>query len=167
MKNDLILLNNMLDPGFDQDEHGDSIETVFDRLYFVIKDEKFKAIECGSIRMRDTPKSLFRLLYLTETNEPIRDLYKGVFIWITDSKKKLLAEYGFYKYEAGLFFNCPLSMTNRRKTIFGSEIELVCGGFGGNNKIYCKDQVSALWFWTLARILHTELDVYPGNFFKV
>jgi len=167
VEKDLCLLNEILDKNFDWIKHreisDDDTPDVFSRLYRNLEDdESIMACGCGSVRLDDTAKSLYRILFLLQSKEiSFGDMYKRVLFALTDPAQKLLVYFELYKYEAALRFYCPAELTS------GAVNRVTCGVPGSDNGTHCADSLSKKWFNTLTRVLNTELRIYDGNNFKV
>lgn len=160
----------MMQPGFDwdayyeQDEY-DSLEDLFRKCCIVglpEGDEQKKYFECGSVEIKDTPDSLYRILYLLKpARVNFSDMYKTCLLGFYSADKRFLVTAELYKYELGLYFYCP-------KEALGGNGSIVQGGWPGcDNGTHCTDEDGKAFFEMVTRAANYEWEVYPGNNFKV
>ena len=166
MRDKLELLKQMMQPEFDWETHWDEYEDA-DIRYFLM--ECFRKYEgptglyaCGSAELPDTPKSLYRALWLFgPKNVDFSDMYKTCVFKSVSPCKRFCFHFDLYKYEAGLYFYC-------HKDVFESKnIGIVGGAPGTDNHWRCTDKVGNLWFEVAKMALEFEYEVYGGNDFSV
>ena len=110
-------------------------------------------LACGSAAVDDTPKALYRLLYLLEPRSvDFSEMYKsdGV-IEIHSPDYQFCAAVQFYEYKLGLYFHCAVEHR-------GGMSECVQD---------CISELGQRWYEVLVECLNHELSVYPGNDFVV
>ena len=163
----------MIDPAFDWDAYYERVEDEEDpddlfraciEVGWPEEDEAKKYVECGSTEVEDTPKALYRLLFLLQAKEPyeFRQMYKGCFASFFSADKRFLVAVHFFKYEIGLYFYCPKEAW---KAEHGGVV--VAGWPGADNGWHCTDEDGLAFFAMVTKAVNSVWDVYPGNDFKV
>lgn len=172
MKAKLLKLKEMMSPGFDWGKHNYSdyhdIDYLFSECYKLhdYKKEGNRPIgtrPCGSAGFEDTPKTIYRALYLLKPESvDFSDMYKSeTLLEIVSPDYHFRASMQFYKYEIALYFEC-------HKDAWKSDgFGIVCGMPGADNGYQCTDEVGNLWFAVLTMVLNYKHSVYPGNDFEV
>lgn len=176
MKNTLEKIKARLDPSFDweaayEDSHGDpvTIQELVSKIAKVIPESEMEAFhaanqryECGSAAVLDTPKALYRALWLFKPAETdFSDMYKSRLFCIYSADERFGVMVEFYKYELGLYFSCPKECRG------GTGSSVTCGFPGANNRVSCSDEVGQLFFEIIKGALEFEHTVYAGNDFQV
>jgi hypothetical protein len=133
-------------------------------------------VDCGSFRLPDTPKSLYRALFLlrpvsvsfvTENQNIIRpaptqgDMYKQCILTIVSPDYDFVATLEFFKYELALYFSAS------EKYITGRRSCVISGAPGSDNGIQYRGPEPEAWFGLLKELLTREWMVYGGNDFSV
>lgn len=168
---DLDLLAQMFSPDFDWPEWwencGDEPDTVFRRCYMVHDYGQgvrpVGTVVCGGLKFVDTPRALYRILYLSKPHAvDFSDMYKsGSMIDLCSPDYRLCASFRLWKYEACIYFSAALELVTGQPSI-------VLGGWPWcDNGTKCCDALGQRWFWLLERALDREWSVYPGNNFTV
>ena len=123
-----------------------------------------KLIQAISIAFEDTPKSLYRFLYLWKPKDmDFSDMYKSRLKPIRIHKKGVVSLH-FYKYElAAYLFVTPDQIRQRR----AHDIEISCGVPGFENEALIEDSEVYKEFQIFRGLLEMEHDVYGGNNFTV
>ena len=133
--------------------------------YPIIKDTKGQQLlHVTSIAFKNTPKSLYRFLYLWEPkNIDFSDMYKSGLAIIRIHKKGVVI-LSLYKYElvARLFVTSDEIKPRKR---YG--IEIKSGVPGVDNEGLKADSEVGKEFKIFKGLLEMKHDVYPGNEFKV
>jgi hypothetical protein len=123
-----------------------------------------KTMPCGSCAVPDTPKALYRLLYLLQPEHPIdfSQMYKsGSIVEVCSPDYQFCAAVQFFKYELGIYFHCTGEHHN------GEFPFLTAGWPGADNGQECTSDIGNLWYKTLIKCLTHEITIYPGNDFVV
>ncbi len=186
MKEMLEELQTMLKPDFDWRKHcpecccsdEDEDEKEYDiGIFQETLDGKFRKCyalregvlqsylsQCGSIGLPDTPKSLYRALYLFEPNDvDFSDMYKSKILNVVSPHGDYAARLYLFKYELSLYFYCRERLITKTKDDHG----IRCNIPGADNSLACSGPVGNLWFEVLVAALNREWDVYCGNDFMV
>ena len=170
--NELRLVKAMLSEDYDWErwarEGGDPIEEVWKRCHVLVGLEEVygtrgKWHACGSYAFSDTPKALYRTLWLCEPNHvDFSDMYKGPLLAVATPDKRFLAVFELFKYEASLYFYAP------RETVQDTGPGFVEAGWpGADNGWRCTDPTGQLFFDVLKELLEYCHCVYGGNNFEV
>ena len=117
--------------------------------------------ECGSERLADTPKSLYRALWLFDVEARRTVQYKGRLVDIVSPDGTMLASIEFYKYELAVYFNAS------RSHIQGQSSAVLCGLPGFDNGVQPGSETARAWFGLLVELLNRTWLVYAGNNFEV
>jgi hypothetical protein len=137
--------------------------------------------DCGSYGFRDTPRVLYRLIYLFSHQagrwptgqiapQPghrpwpldFGDMYKSSSLFaIVSPDYRFVADPQFYKYEL------MLSWRATPQHVAGLPYSIVCGVPGSDNGVNPATPELKAWQALLVRMLEREWDVYSGNNFKV
>jgi len=120
-------------------------------------------IECGSFGFEDTPKALYRLLFLAKPKRvDFSDMYKSESLFaLTSVNGAFVADFQFYKYELAAYVSAA------KEHIEGRESGIICGVPGSDNGIRAKSPELRLWASTLKKCLDRTWMVYCGNDFEV
>jgi len=177
MKQKLNKIKEMLSPNYNWEAHWNGIENetientsineLIRKCYLwhdYRKGNRPKAIyDCGSMKFSDTPKVLYRMLYLIQPSQiDFSHMYKtGTLVDIVSPCYNYLASFQLWKYEASLYFGCP------HEDLAGRSYIVICNIPGSDNGLYCKNPLGLLWFEVIQMALNFEYDVYSGNNFKV
>lgn len=149
----------------DEDEQYDFFREGVRKRYPAIQDiGEQKLIQAISIAFEDTPKSLYRFLYLWEPKDiDFSDMYKSR-VAVIRIHKKGVVRLALYKYElAAYLFVTPDQIRQRRE----HDIEISCGVPGFENEALIEDSEVYKEFQIFRGLLEMEHDVYPGNDFVV
>ena len=170
-------LKEMMLPGYNWEEHwnrdlpNSGIDDVFRQCYrwhdYRKGNRAHKTSDCGSVKFPDTPKALYRMLYLLgPAVVDFSDMYKtGTLVDITDPDELYLCSFQLWKYEASLYFGCPKEFLIDEQE--GQAMRLTCGIPGFDNGVKCSDPLGNLFFEVATMALNFEHGVYPGNNFEV
>jgi hypothetical protein len=178
MKDKLNRLKEIMSSNYDWDKHWDGIENgtiedislddLFGECFAVLvmgeNTKDLKGYRCVGFDIEDTPKALYRALYLGKPNKvDFSDMYKtGMLFGFRSPCGNFFATIELFKYEFGVYFYC------KNKEDIGGQAHGVQGGWPScDNGIYCKNPSGQLWFDVLKMALEYEHDVYSGNNFKV
>jgi hypothetical protein len=125
----------------------------------------FKMAEVGSRKAGDTPRALYRLLWLMRpTDVDFSDMYKSGLFAIESPDRRYAVVVELYKYAIGLYFYAPRE-TVPPKMVRGFDIQ--SGIPGVDNGWKTTDPVAVKFFELVCRAADREWDVYGGNDFKV
>lgn len=137
--------------------------------------------DCGSYGLTDTPRALYRLLFIFSAQgqrwpageiapQPgsrpwlvdFSDLYKsnGLF-GIVSPGDLFVCDPQFYKYELCLSWRAV------REHVAGREHGVICGAPGHDNEVNAATEELKAWQGLLVRMLERSWDVYGGNGFRV
>lgn len=118
--------------------------------------------ECGSVRLADTAKGLYRALFLFEPGcLDFSRMYKSCLFAVCSPDGTLVADFEFYKCELALYF----SATDEH--IEGRLRSVRSGLPGAANGVRAKTDLAIQWFSLLPKLLNREWEIYSGNDFKV
>lgn len=122
-----------------------------------------EVFECGSTGLEDTPKSLYRALFLLKPQHSLcfARMYKGSLIQVAAPNNTLAASIEFFKYELALYFYAT------KEHIQGNGSSIISGLPGADNGVRFSTEVAAEWFSLLTDVLNREWEVYSGNDFIV
>ncbi len=126
--------------------------------------EKEDWLRAASTDFKDTPKSLYRFLYLWEPKHiDFSDMYKST-LAIIDLDGKGLVYLDLYKYELAAYFYVPPEELKPKPE---QAIEMSCGVPGTEDEEFIEGSKAKGEFEAFVKLLEQELDVYPGNNFRV
>lgn len=173
MKETLEQIRTMLQPDFDWGTYwegdGERVNKLFRQCAKVIPNSELDAwyaeheqYDAGSAEVKDTPKVLYRALWLLGPKGlDFDDMYKNLIFVFATPDNRFSVRVEFYKYEVGLYFCAP------KDCIAGSGRGVVCGFPGVDNGWKCSDELGRLFFEVSAGLLNSEHTIYAGNDFKV
>ena len=169
MRKQIQKVVEMLSPDFDWEKHwenddAESIEEEFRKcVRVVVPNVTGNYHDCGSYKMGDTPKSLYRLLYLLEPEAvDFSSMYRGEVFALVSTDERFLIKVSLFEYELGLYFLAP------EETIDRSEAACVPAAWpGADNRIRCTDPIGIDFFDMVRKIVEHVYDVYPVGDFKV
>ena len=176
MENKLNALKNMLSPDYDWDKYWEGIEAgttediCLDDLFrecfsvFTVLGSDKKGFSCTGFDVKDTPKALYRALYLGLPDKvDFSDMYKSGTLFGFESKcENFFSAIVLYKYEINVYNYC------KNREDIGGQPHCIQGGWAScDNGIYCISNVGKLWFEVLKIALETEWEIYSGNHFEV
>jgi len=118
---------------------------------------------CGSVELKDTPKSLYRAMFLFKPADvSFMDMYKSTILTITSPDYSLVAKFELFKFEAALYFSASEEHVDGRR-----QYAVQGGAPGTDNGIHYKSGAAKAWFELLTHLLNREWMVYGGNDFEV
>jgi len=121
-------------------------------------------VRCWSFSFKDTPKTLYRFLYLWKPEEmDFSDMYKCVLALI-DLNGVGIVELELYKYEVSAYLYVHPSELKPRPHY---AIEISCGVPGTENEEFIEGSKAKEEFEMLGTLLEMTHAVYPGNNFEV
>lgn len=168
MKGKIQKLLEMLSPGFDWDKHwenddAESIEEVFRKCVKLATSTEGDYHDCGSYKVDDTPKAMYRLFHLLEPESvDFSTMYRGDLFYFVSVDELFMVRVSLFEYELGLYFLAP------EETIDKSEAACVPSAWpGADNRIRLTDSTGVDFFEMVKKIVEHELDVYPVGEFKV
>lgn len=120
-------------------------------------------VECGGMMIEDTPKSLYRILFLAQPKQlDFSDMYKtGGWIDLVSPDYHFVAHVELWKYELAVRFSAS------REHVTGRMSDIQCGIPGSNNGISGASPLLAAWQECLTLCLNSKWNVYGGNNFTV
>lgn len=160
-------LLKMLQPDYDYDEHWEKyvepVEEYFKQVITLEVPENLELFECGSYRPSDTPKCLYRILWLLgPSGVNFDDMYKCELFMFLSRDKRFAVEVALFKYELGLYFYAPKSAIDTSQMSF-----LQAGWPGANNGQTLTDEDGKKFFEIVKLAIEAEWCVYGGNNFEV
>lgn len=118
--------------------------------------------ECGSVSLGDTPKALYRVLFLFKPDGvDFSEMYKTQLLIFSDPTETYVATFELFKYEAALYFAA------RKEQVEGSGSAVIAGMPGADNGVRMASPEGKRWCEMLQRVLEHEWMVYGGNDFIV
>ena len=166
MKN-LDLLSKMMGVSFDWEEETDTFIEVLKRVAkwhdYRNGQRPIATFSCGGHKFDDTPKSLYRALYLFRPGEvDFLDMYKtGTLIHICSSCYRFCVSLELHKYEFAAYFECAEEFKI-------GQPKMIQGGWAScDNGVKCNSDLGNKWFDTVVKALEYKLMVYSGNNFEV
>jgi len=172
LETNIDLLLEMMDESFDWEawekgEDGDSFRTVLKRIAkwhdYREGNRPVGTTSCGGYQFNDTPKSLYRALYLFSPAEvDFSDMYKtGTLIQICSPCYRFCASLELHKYEFAAYFGCATELAVGRS-------EAIRGGCAtADNGVKCNSDLGNKWFDLIVKVLEHKFMVYSGNSFEV
>ena len=168
---DLDRLLNMLQPNFDWEaywENGtDGADDLFRKLYrwhdYRDGPREVGTVDCGGHCFDDSPKTLYRALYLLRPSHvDFADMYKtGSLIDFVSPCNEFMISLQLFKYEFQAYFSC--AENHARGQLHG-----VIGGWAdADNGVSCGSELGNKWFDIAVRAIERRWDVYRGNNFMV
>src|SRR5262245_12461118 len=133
-------------------------------------------IPCGSSGFDDTPRVLYRLLYIfsaearaawhfnkhTHFLVDFEDMYKSESLFaVVSPDGSFVADPQFYKYKL-----C-LQLRAAKGFVEGREFGVQCGVPGSDNGVHMAHPLLKAWWDLLLRLLNRKWSVYSGNNFEV
>ena len=168
MKEEIEKLLEMLSPRFDWDKHwenddAESIEEVFRKCVTLANSNEGNYHDCGSYKAQDTPKGMYRLLYLLEPDSvDFSSMYRGDLFRFVSVDGRFMVRVSLFEYELGLYFLAPEEAIDR------SEAACVPSAWpGADNRIRLTDPAGIDFFEMVKKLVEYELEVYPVGEFKV
>ena len=124
---------------------------------------KVGTVECGSYKFQDTPKALYRVLFLTNAKQvDFSNMYKSdSLIALVSPDGQFVADIQFFKYELAAYLSAA------KEHIDGQQHNVVAGAPGSDNGIRAGSPELKLWAKTLKKCLNRSWMVYGGNDFEV
>lgn len=117
-------------------------------------------------RKSDTPRDLYRLMYLFRPNSiDFTDMHGDGMFGVVSPCHRFAASFYFHKYELAAYLCVEPELAKRTKPVGG--IEIKCGIPGVDNGIATTDKDALRWFRMITMALHRRWDVYSGNNFVV
>lgn len=130
--------------------------------YETMGDRPVGTYDCGSAPLKDTPKALYRAVFLFSPERlSFKQMYKGNLFTLVSPDYSLVASVEFFKYELAIYFSAS------KEHVEGHESGVICGAPGSDNGIRLKDELAQAWFGLITRLLDHEWGVYGGNNFSV
>ena len=123
-------------------------------------------VSAKSITFQDTPKSLYRFLYVWEPKAiDFSDMYKSPPLALIDLNGKGLVSISLFKYELSAYLYVPQTEIVPKEE--RHEIEIHCGIPGVDEELLVAGSKAKKVFDEFVNLLEREHDIYPGNYFKV
>lgn len=157
--------------GVSESDRSDCSKYVFDEkkirarypLLTETPEEKSGWKRAASVSFKDTPKSLYRFLYIWEPRQvDFSDMYKCTFAIIDLGKGIVYLD--LYQYELAAYFYVPQSELKPHPAYL---IEISCGVPGTEDVEFIEGSKAKEEFEEFVKLLEQEHEVYPGNNFKV
>ena len=149
----------------DEDEQYDFFREGVRKRYPIIQDTKEQElIQAISTSFEDTPKSLYRFLYLWKPKDiDFSDMYKSGLVKIRIHKKGVVC-LALYKYELSAYLYVTPDQIRPRPQ---HSIEISCGVPGIENEALIADSEVYKEFQIFRGLLEMKHNVYLGNDFTV
>jgi len=167
----LDLLLKMMDESFDWEawweEESDDLRDVLKRVAkwhdYRNGNRPIGTVSCGGHRFNDTPKALYRTLYLFGPAEvDFSYMYKtGTMIQVCSPCYRFCASLELHKYEFAAYFDCA------KEFAIGQSKMIQAGDASSDNGIKCNSDLGNKWFDMIVKILEHKIMVYSGNSFEV
>jgi len=159
----LETLNLLLDSPDDEYDAREEFRSIYLLHDYAKGNRKVGTIECGSFDFEDTPKALYRLLFLARpARVDFSDMYKSKSLFaLTSADGCFVADFQFFKYELAAYLSATREHTEGRQSV------LIAGAPGSDNGIRAKSPELKLWASTLKKCLDKKWMVYGGNDFEV
>lgn len=118
---------------------------------------------CGSVKLQDTPKCLYRALFIFRPEAiSFRDMYKMNLLTLVSPDFQLVAEIDLFKYEMAVYCNASKGHVSGTR-----QHAVIAGAPGWDNGISAQSETAKAWFGFLVDLLNREWVVYDGNDFFV
>ena len=154
---------------FDWEKHWDeddaeSIEELFRKCVKVVSEPEVGDYhDCGSYKALNTPRGLYRLLYLLEPESvDFSNMYRGQLFAFMSVDGRFLVKVCLYEYELGLYFFAPEEAIDKSDGVCVPSVWP-----GADNKIRLTDSIGIEFFEMVKKLVEHEFDVYPVGEFKV
>jgi hypothetical protein len=159
----------MLSADFDWDKHwekqdAETLQEEFRKCVTLVSSNKGKHYhDCGSCKVEDTPRGMYRLFYLLEPKGvDFTNMYRGELFSFVSADERFLVRVALFEYELGLYFLAQEELIDK------SEGVCVPSAWpGADNKIRLIDPVGIDFFEMIKKIVEHEFEVYPVGGFKV
>ena len=159
----------MLSPDFDWEKHwerqeAETIQEEFKKCVKLVSSNKGKNYsDCGSYKVEDTPRGMYRLFYLLEPRGvDFGNMYRGELFSFVSADERFLVKVCLFEYELGLYFLAQEELIDK------SEGVCVPSAWpGADNKVRLIDPVGLDFFEMIKKIVEHELEVYAVGEFKV
>ena len=169
MRNQVKRLLDMVSPDFDWDKHwekqdAETLEEEFRKCVKLVSSHKVKDYhDCGSYKVEDTPRGMYRLFYLLEPKEiDFTHMYRGELFFFVSADERFLVKVSLFEYELALYFLAQEDLIDK------SEGVCVPSAWpGADNKVRVIDPVGIDFFEMMKKIVEYEFEVYPVGDFKV
>jgi hypothetical protein len=168
VKEEIQDLLEMLSPSFDWDKHWDKddaegIEAAFRKCVKLASTAEGDYHDCGSYKVEDTPRGMYRLFYLLEPEAvDFSNMYRGDLFCFLSADERFLVRVSLFEYELGLYFLAPEELIDK------SDAACVPSAWpGADNRILLTDPVGIDFFEMVKRVVEHEFAVYPLGGFKV
>jgi hypothetical protein len=120
----------------------------------------------GKIKISDTPRGLYRLLYLVRPKKvDFSDMYKSEMFRFFSKDLRFMVIVYLFKYELSLYFYCRADLVEDKQA--GQAIRVIAGAPGSNNGLRCTNEEGRKFFEMVARAAKFKWMVYGGNDFEV
>ena len=170
MKHTIKRVLKMLSPDFDWAKHwerpdAETLEEEFKKCVKLAgsKERKNNYQDCGSYKVEDTPRGMYRLFYLLEPKGiSFSNMYRGELFSFVSADERYLVKVSLFEYELGLYFLAQEDLIDK------SEGVCVPSAWpGADNKVRLIDPVGIDFFEMIKKIVEQQFEVYPVGEFKV
>ena len=169
MRKKINQLLEMLSPDFAWEKHwekqeAETLEEVFKNCVKLASSDKGKNYQdCGSYKVEDTPRSMYRLFFLLEPKGiDFTNMYRGELFSFVSADERFLVKVSLFEYELGLYFLAQEDLVDN------SEGVCVASAWpGADNKVRLTDPLGVAFFEMIKKVVEHELEVYPVGEFKV
>jgi len=169
MRKQIKRVLDMVSPDFDWAKHwekqdAETLEEEFRKCVKLVSSNKGKDYhDCGSYKVEDTPRGMYRLFYLLEPKEvDFTNMYRGELFSFVSADERFLVKVSLFEYELALYFLAHEDLIDK------SEGVCVPSAWpGADNKVRVIDPVGIDFFEMMKKIVEYEFEVYPVGEFKV
>jgi len=169
MRNQVKRVLDMVSPDFDWDKHwekqdAETLEEEFRKCVKLVSSHKGKDYhDCGSYKVEDTPRGMYRLFYLLEPKAiDFTNMYRGELFSFVSADERFLVKVSLFEYELALYFLAQEDLIDK------SEGVCVPSAWpGADNKVRVIDPVGIDFFEMMKKIVEYEFEVYAVGEFKV
>ena len=169
MKKHIKKVLKMLSPDFDWEKHwenqeAETLEEAFKKCVKLVSSDKGKDYQdCGSYKVENTPRSMYRLFYLLEPKKvDFTNMYRGELFSFVSADERFLVRVSLFEYELALYFLAQKDLVDN------SEGVCVPSAWpGADNKVRLTDPLGVDFFEMIKKVVEHSLEVYPVGEFRV
>ena len=169
MREKIDQLLEMLSPDFSWEKHwekqeAETLEEVFKKCVKRVSSDKAKNYhDCGSYKVEDTPRGMYRLFYLLEPKKvDFTNMYRGELFSFVSTDERFLVKVSLFEYELALYFLAQEGLVDNSE-----EVCVPSAWPGADNKVRLIDPLGVDFFEMIKKVVEHQLEVYPVGEFKV
>ena len=159
----------MLSADFDWDKHwekqdAETLQEEFKKCVKLVSSNKGKNYhDCGSCKVEDTPRGMYRLFHLLEPKGvDFTNMYRGELFSFVSADERFLVRVSLFEYELALYFLAQKDLVDN------SEGVCVPSAWpGADNKVRLTDPLGVDFFEMIKKVVERPLEVYPVGEFRV